>query len=151
MDYEQADTLNRAIRLIGLKHRGRAAALLGEIGLHPGQEIVLLELDAHGPQTQAQLAGACDCEPPTITQLAQKLEAAGLIQRRPSTTDARAVIVDLTPRGRALIGPVKERWLALARASAEGLESTDPDELLRVTGDLARSLCGKRTDPTAQS
>lgn len=49
MDYEQADALNRAIRLINLKHRARAAALLGEIGLHPGQEILLLELDAGGP------------------------------------------------------------------------------------------------------
>ncbi|MGH2466726.1 MAG: MarR family winged helix-turn-helix transcriptional regulator [Candidatus Limnocylindrales bacterium] len=147
MDYHQADALNRAIRLVNLKHRARAAALLGEIGLHPGQEIVLLELDAGGPRTQVELAVACDCEPPTLTQIAQKLEAAGLIVRRPSTTDARAVVVDLTEQGRALIGPLKERWLRLAESTVAGLESTPPETLDAVIADLARSLSGRRSTP----
>jgi hypothetical protein len=57
--FEQADALNRAIRVVNLKHRARAAALLGEIGLHPGQEIVLLELDARGSRSgdACRLAG----------------------------------------------------------------------------------------------
>jgi DNA-binding MarR family transcriptional regulator len=144
MDYEQADALNRAIRLVNLKHRARAAALLGEIGLHPGQEVLLLELDARGPRTQVELAIACDCEPPTLTQLAQKLEAAGLIVRRPSTTDARAIVVDLTNQGRALIGPLKERWLRLAESTVAGLEATSPETLNAVIDDLARSLSSAR-------
>lgn len=140
MDFETADSLNRAIRLIGLKHRARAAELLAEIGLHPGQEIVLLELDAHGPRTQIQLAMGCECEPPTLTQLAQKLEAAGLISRHPSPTDARATVVSLTERGRALIGPLKERWIRLAETTIAGLTDTTAEALTAVTGDLACSL-----------
>ncbi|MBA3850753.1 MAG: MarR family transcriptional regulator [Chloroflexi bacterium] len=143
MDFETADALNRAIRLIGLKHRARAAELLGEIGLHPGQEIVLLELDAHGARTQIQLAIGCECEPPTLTQLAQKLEAAGLISRQPSPTDARATVVSLTEQGQALVGPLKERWVLLAERTVAGLTRTTADALTEVTRDLASSLsCG---------
>ncbi len=140
MDFETADSLNRSIRLIGLKHRARAAELLAEIGLHPGQEIVLLELDEHGPRTQVQLASGCECEPPTLTQLAQKLEAAGFISRTPSSTDARATVVSLTEQGKALIGPLKERWVRLAETTVAGLAGTTAESLLGVTTDLARSL-----------
>lgn len=140
MDFQAADELNRAIRLIGLKHRLRASELLREIGLHPGQEIVLLELDAHGPRTQVQLAIGCECEPPTLTQLAQNLEAAGFISRQPSATDARATVVSLTEQGRALIGPLKERWIRLAETTVAGLAKTGSDQLLEVTRDLASSL-----------
>ncbi|MBA3294565.1 MAG: MarR family transcriptional regulator [Geodermatophilaceae bacterium] len=141
MDFAYADELNRTIRIVALKHRARAAALLADLGLYPGQEIVLLELDTLGPRKQAELAVSCECEPPTVSQLVRKLEIAGLITRQPSTTDARAIVVDLTDRGRALMGPLKSRWIELAEVTAAGLETTKPDELLSVVHELARSLC----------
>jgi hypothetical protein len=51
MNFEQANALNGALRAIGMRHRALATELLGPLGLHPGQEIILLELDAHGPRT----------------------------------------------------------------------------------------------------
>ena len=140
MDFAQADALNRAIRLIGMKHRGRAGAALAELGLHPGQEVLLLELDARGARTQAQLAAGLGCEPPSVTLMAQKLEAAGLIARRPSADDGRVTVVELTDRGRALIPPLKEAWWRLAETTVAGLETTPFDRLLAVLDDLARSL-----------
>ena len=35
---EDADALNQAIRLLSLRHRARAAALLAPLGLHPGEQ-----------------------------------------------------------------------------------------------------------------
>ncbi len=58
MNFEQADALNQAIRLLSLRHRARAAALLAPLGLHPGQEALLLELARTGPMIQAQLSEA---------------------------------------------------------------------------------------------
>jgi hypothetical protein len=46
---ESAAALNQAIRLLSLRHRARAAALLAPLGLHPGQEALLLELARTGP------------------------------------------------------------------------------------------------------
>jgi DNA-binding MarR family transcriptional regulator len=120
MDLEYADTLNQAIRLLSLRHRARAAALLAPLGLHPGQEALLLELDRTGPLIQAALSEALGCEPPSITLMTRKLEAAGHIRRRPAA-DKRASIVELTDSGKALADQVKQLWRTLAEETVTGL------------------------------
>lgn len=140
LPYQQADAINSAIRLIGIRHRALAAAALAELGLHPGQEAVLMELDAHGPRTQVQLAAGAGCEPPSVTLMVRKLEAAGLISRRPSPTDARAVVVELTDAGRALMPRLREAWQRLADQTVAGFDALPPDRLAEVLGDLAGSL-----------
>src|SRR3954466_3881569 len=87
VDFEQADALNQAIRLLSLRHRARAAALLAPLGLHPGQEVLLLELARAGPMIQAQLSGALGCEPPSVTIMIRKLEASGYVRRERAPTD----------------------------------------------------------------
>lgn len=144
MDFERADALNRAIRLIGMKHRGQATVALGRLGLHPGQEVLLLELDARGPRTQAELAGALGCEPPSVTVMVQKLEAAGLIKRSPSASDGRATVVELADKGRDLMPKLKEVWLRLAETTVAGLSETSLESLLTVLGGLADSLYPRR-------
>ncbi|WP_279580045.1 MarR family transcriptional regulator [Fodinicola feengrottensis] len=73
MDFESADVLNQAIRLLCLRHRARAAELLAPLGLYPGQEALLLELARTGPMIQAQLSEALGCEPPSVTLMSRKL------------------------------------------------------------------------------
>lgn len=143
MNFEQADALNAAIRATGMRHRALAARLLGPLGLHPGQEVLLLELDARGPRTQVQLATASGCEPPTITGSVRKLEEAGLVVRRPSPTDGRVTIVELSDRGHRLLPALKQAWVELAERTVEGMD-TAPDQLGATLAELARSLA--RTD-----
>ncbi|GAA2323143.1 hypothetical protein GCM10010149_90450 [Nonomuraea roseoviolacea subsp. roseoviolacea] len=140
MDFEQADALNGAIRTISIRHRARAAVKLAELGLHPGHEAVLLLLDADGPQTQRQLSVGAGCEPPSITLMVRKLEAAGLVARHPSEQDARAVVVSLTDAGRDVIGPLKALWCELADETVAHLTATPVDRLLAAVTDLAGSL-----------
>ncbi len=140
MDFRQADALNAAIRAVGMRHRALAAGLLGPLGLHPGQEVILLEIDAHGPRTQVQLATASGCEPPTITGSVRKLEDAGLVVRRPSPTDGRATIVDLSEHGRRLMPALRQVWVELAERTVDGMEGSPADQLAAVLADLARSL-----------
>src|SRR5207237_2527445 len=102
MNFDQADALNEAIRAIGIRHRALCVAALAPFGIHPGHKLLLLELEAEGPRTQAELAAASGYEPPTITLSVRQLAAAGLVVRRPSPTDGRATSVDLSARGRAL-------------------------------------------------
>ncbi len=140
MDFEQADAINRAIRLITLKHRALAGAHLAELGLHTGQELLLMELDVHGPCTQVQLAGGVGCEPPSVTLMAKKLEEAGLIARHRSPSDNRALVVELTDEGRALIPQLRAVWRRLAEETIARLEKTSSDRIEEVLKDLARSL-----------
>src|SRR3954465_8378326 len=107
MDFERADALNQAIRLLSLRHRARAAALLAPLDLHPGQEVLLLVLARTGPMIQAQLSEALGCEPPSVTLMTRKPEAAGQIRREPAPADKRASVVALTDSGKALADQVK--------------------------------------------
>jgi DNA-binding MarR family transcriptional regulator len=140
VEFEQADAINRAIRLITLKHRALAGAHLAELGLHTGQEVLLMELDAHGPRTQVRLAAGLGVEPPSVTLMAKKLEEAGLIARRRSSSDTRAIVVELTDEGRALIPQLRAVWRRLAEETVAGLEKTSAERLQDVLKDLACSL-----------
>lgn len=140
MDFERADALNQAIRLLSLRHRARAAALLAPLGLYPGQEALLLELARTGPRIQAQLSEALGCEPPSVTLMARKLEAAGHIRRTPSPSDRRASIVELTDSGKALVDQVKRLWCALAAETVTGLPTQTAAELPGILRALADNV-----------
>ena len=142
MNYAQAEALNGAIRALALRHRARASVLLARVGLYPGQEWVLLELAAHGPMIQAKLAEAIACEPPSVTLMVRKLEAAGYIERRPLPCDRRALVVALTDRGRDLVDQLRLLWQGLAEdtiGSDPGLPLPDVIGLLnRLAANLQR-------------
>lgn len=138
MDFEQADAVNQAVRLLSLRHRARAATLLAPLGLHPGQEALLLELARTGPMIQAQLGEALGCEPPSVTLMARKLEATGHLRRTPSPADKRATVVELTGSGRALADQVKVLWCALAEETVAGL----PAETVAALPALLRTITG---------
>ncbi len=144
MDFEYADTLNQAIRLLSLRHRARAAALLAPLGLHPGQEALLLELARTGPVIQAQLSDALGCEPPSVTLMTRKLEAAGHIRRTPAPSDKRATVVELTDSGRALVGRVEQLWCALAEETVRGLPAEARAELPGVLMTLSGNVDTRR-------
>ena len=129
MDFEHADALNQAIRLLSLRHRARAATLLAPLGLYPGQEALLLELARTGPMIQAQLSEALGCEPPSVTLMTRKLEATGHIRRTPAPSDRRASIVELTDSGRALADQVRQLWCILAEETVTGLPAQTTAEL----------------------
>jgi DNA-binding MarR family transcriptional regulator len=145
VDFEQADALNQAIRLLSLRHRARATALLAPLGLYPGQEALLLELAKAGPQIQAQLSEALGCEPPSVTLMARKLEASGHIRRTPAPSDKRASIVELTDSGHALADQVKQLWCALAEETVAGLPPRTVAELPALLSRLTGNVDTRRT------
>ena len=140
MDFEHAGVVNSAIRTIGIRHRALAESLLAPLGLHTGQEVLLLELAAQGPRSQAQLAHSSGCEPPTITGSVRKLEAAGLVVRRPSITDGRVTMVELSSKGHDLLPRLKQAWCQLADQTVAGLTATPLDQLAATLLDVAASL-----------
>lgn len=140
MNFDQADALNEAIRAIGIRHRALAVAALAPLGIHPGHKLLLLELESAGPRTQAQLADACGYEPPTITLSVRQLESAGLVIRRPSPTDRRTTIVELSDEGRSLLPRLKSAWSRVGEQTVAGLGSTSVDQLADVLADLAAGL-----------
>ena len=153
MDFEQADAINQSIRMLSLRHRARAAALLAPLGVHPGQEALLLELARTGPMIQAQLSEALGCEPPSVTLMTRKLEASGHVRRNPAPGDKRASIVELTDSGMALADQVKQLWCALAEETVTGLPAQAVAELPGILQTLTGNVDTRRrrSEPAAES
>jgi DNA-binding MarR family transcriptional regulator len=121
-------------------HRARAEAALNKLGLHTGQEMLLLRLWTEEGIPQSQLAAAMGVEPPTATKMLQRMEHAGLIERRPDPEDARVSRVYLTPRGRALEQPVLEVWKQLEAQTVAGLSVIEQALLRRLLMQMVANL-----------
>lgn len=79
----------------------RVEDALGEVGLSIAKYQALdVLVTAGGPTRLGALAGSLDCVRSNVTQLADRLEGDGLIQREASRDDRRAVLAVLTPLGR---------------------------------------------------
>lgn len=123
MDYP----LVTASRAAGHRTRKLAMRTLDEIGLFPGQEVVLLELIQHGELNQAELATALDIEPPSVTGILTKLETAGLIGR---VTQGRQKRVTLTEAGRDAAAKVRIAYANMEAALTGDLSPAQTSEIV---------------------
>lgn len=134
--------VNLLIRTLATRHKTFAGVGLLRLGLYPGQETVLLILDRFGPMTQRQLVHWLGVEPPTLSTIAKKLEAAGFIVRERSSDDARSVVVDLTPKGRELLPAIREIGRDLAEITLNGMDDQTVELLMKAmnkaVGNLAK-------------
>ena len=103
-------------------HRQRAEALLNEIGLHVGQEMLLSGLWEKEGLTQTELADYVMIQPATVTNMLQRLERAGIVERRPDPEDQRISRVYATRKGRGLEQAVEEQWGKLEQESFAGVQ-----------------------------
>jgi DNA-binding MarR family transcriptional regulator len=124
-----------AIFRLARAHRLLAAQLLREVGLHPGQELVMLHLWETGPQRQTALASAFDLDSASATRTVQRLERAGYVCRYPDPTDGRATLVTPTQASFALRARVEQIWVDLEHRTIAGLT---PDEQAKALAVLRR-------------
>jgi len=106
-------------------HRANVGALLAQVGLHVGQEMVLLELWRKDGLRGIELAERLGVEPPTVTRMLQRMEGCGLVVRQRDPEDARSFRVYLTERSRSLEQPVARCW---ERAEEKTLTGMSPVE-----------------------
>jgi len=82
--------------------RVAADQTMGRYGVRVGQNLVLEVLWADDGLTPGELAERLHLATPTVVKSATRMEAAGLVERRPHERDARLVRLWLTERGRAV-------------------------------------------------
>jgi DNA-binding MarR family transcriptional regulator len=141
---ERSATVSLWISAVARVHRQHAGALLHEVGLSAGQELLLMLLWDDEPRTQADLTGELAIEPPTTSKMPSRLERAGLIARKRSEADRRTVLVTLTTAGWALEGPVNAAWRTLEEDTVAALTPEEQDDLLVLLGRVLESLAAKR-------
>ncbi|MFI7130967.1 MarR family winged helix-turn-helix transcriptional regulator [Nonomuraea sp. NPDC050153] len=136
----QAGPLNHAILRVARLHRMLAAQLLRRVGLHPSQELVMMQLWDLGPQRQTDLVRMLGSDAATMTRTVQRLEHAGFVRRRPSATDKRATIIEPTPASQALRREVEGIWAELERSVTGDLTPDQQAEALEVLGQIEAGL-----------
>ena len=111
------------------------------------QRIALVELGEDGPLRLGELADRMGTSTPTASRAVDALEQLGLANRAPSPADRRALSIDLTARGRALLA---ERYARAGNAfapAAEALSAEESRELVRLLERMTAALESK--PPTA--
>jgi DNA-binding MarR family transcriptional regulator len=108
---------------------------LEPLGLTFPQYLVILELLDNAPISVGALGARLDMDTGTITPLLKRLDVAGVVTRTRDSADERRVLVELTPRGRALeteIRGVTDKIKSACRLTNRGV-----DDLRRTLEALA--------------
>ncbi|WP_420822176.1 MarR family winged helix-turn-helix transcriptional regulator [Streptomyces antioxidans] len=138
--------VSHAIFRLARLHRMLAGQLLRRIGLHPGQELVMMHLWELGPQRQTDLVRLLDSDAATMTRTVRRLEQAGFVRRSPSPTDRRATIIEPTVASQALRREVERIWSQLEDMSTAGLSDEERTAALRTLERLEGNLVQAATD-----
>ena len=106
----------------------RRMAVMTELGLSFQQSMALMQLDPDSPLPMSALAQGLQCDNSNVTGIVDRLEAAGLAERRPDERDRRVKTVVLTEHGRAV------------RAEVQRRAGQPPPELARLSEEDATAL-----------
>ncbi len=145
---------------IGRLLEERLRAPLAREGVHHGQGRVLDALAHHGPLTVGELAAGLHIAQPTATIMAQRMQAAGLLERSVDADDTRRVTLTLTPRGRSAAQAVHRAWHQVEDALCQSLSAAERPHLRRLLERLRNGLGGadprctnvkERSDETDES
>jgi DNA-binding MarR family transcriptional regulator len=127
--------------LLGAERRLRARDQHREgAPLSHHQVRALIVLGDHGDMTAGELARAAELNAGTITGMLDRLEAAGLVERRRSPSDRRCVLVTLTQAGKAMHLAERDRARAMWEEHLGGASDEELAGAVRVVRELAAML-----------
>jgi len=110
--------------------------LIRESGLTAPQILVMQAVAGEGSPSTSTLARRIVVSQATVTRIIDRLERAGLVERRKSTTDKRVVNVTLTEAGRerleAAPQPLQSEFLREYRKLADWEQHMLKSSLLRI-------------------
>lgn len=116
VDSELATRLRLAVGRLARRIR------LATNDIPPLQLSALATLDKHGPLRSGELAQREAVTAPTMTRVLAALVDRGLIVRTPDPSDARSVLVSLSPQGSAVLSRIRSERTALLGARLARLD-----------------------------
>ena len=136
------EPLGRQIVFAGRAIREAFEAALAEAGGSLATWVVLSALSDVGIVSQAMLASHVHLEGATITHHVDRLEAAGLVQRRLDPQDRRVRRLELTEAGAELHDRLLTAAKDFERTLTDGLGERDVAAVRRVLARIEANLSG---------
>ncbi|MDP9383815.1 MAG: MarR family transcriptional regulator [Actinomycetota bacterium] len=119
----------------------RRMAVMADLGLSFMQSMALSRLEPGVPLPMSALATSMQCDNSNVTGIVDRLEAAGLAERRPAEHDRRVKAILLTEKGEALRGEAMER-MGRPPAPIAALSEKDAQALCVILRRAAAHLDG---------
>ena len=101
---------------------------------------VLAALSDKGRQRQVDLAGMTSIEASTISRMVTRLTHRGFVNRSRSHTNGREVVVNLTPRGKALVKQLIPIALSVESSAIGNMRTRDLARIKRVLHHMHANL-----------
>jgi len=140
MKHSSQKTVGQQLMLASRLYRARMAELLTEIGIFPGQEVVLQALAETEGATMGELSRALRVRPPTVSKTVTRLAAQGLVERHSREDDARIVLVSLTKDGRAKLERIAELIGRMEEEIDDILDDKDAKRLRKLLRRLSKGM-----------
>jgi DNA-binding MarR family transcriptional regulator len=123
------------------------AETLASHRLSIGMWRVLAVLSNNGAQRQVDLADMTSIESSTLSRLVTRIVRLGLVRRGRSRNNSREVLVQLTPKGRALV----DRLIPVARELEHVAVAGIPEQELAVVRRVLRQMYANLEGPARDS
>jgi DNA-binding MarR family transcriptional regulator len=136
----QVGPVSHAIFRVVRLHRMLAGQLLRRVGLHPAQELVMMQLWDRGPQRQTDLVRLLDSDAATMTRTIRRLEHAGFVRRCPCASDKRVTVIEPTAASLALRHEVERMWAELESSTIGNLTPDQRTDVLTILEQMEESL-----------
>jgi DNA-binding MarR family transcriptional regulator len=129
-----------------LRKRFEQRARLENLPLTRAQWSVLAHLSLHEGINQTGLAQILEIEPITLVRLLDKLEAQGLVERRPDPGDRRARVLHLTEAAHPLLEAIRKVGTAVRQEALSGVPEKDQDRLMAILLAMKSNLSDSLAD-----
>ncbi len=101
-------------------------------GLTRAQGVMLVRLQRQPGLSQIEMADICEVEPITVGRLVDRLEARGLIERRPDPSDRRIKRLHLLPAAEPILALIETYRDDLSEYLLSGVSAADRETTLNV-------------------
>ena len=118
-------------------------------GLTRSQWQVLAYLAKNEGINQSGLADLLEIEPITLCRIVDKLQALGLVERRPHPSDRRVWLLHITPAARPKLTQLGKLGEVTRGEALAGVSEADTERLLKTLQALKSNLADARDAPVA--
>lgn len=136
--------VNDVARLLRKRFEQQARATA--LGLTRAQSSVLVYLARQEGLNQAALAQILEIEPITLARLLDRLQAVGLVERRPDPKDRRAHLLYLTDAAYTLLDRIFELASAVREDAMAGIVEADRVRLIEILTAMKSNLIARDTE-----
>jgi MarR family transcriptional regulator, transcriptional regulator for hemolysin len=109
-------------------------------GLTRAQGVILARLHRQPGLSQIEMAAICEVEPITVGRLVDRLEARGLIARRPDPQDRRINRLHLLPAAEPIIAKIEAYRAEQSAYLLDGISTEERETVLNVLQHMKNKL-----------